>query len=68
MKPKTVQKIVELLDNLPERKARNVMEYIQFLHWSDDDFSKEEIDLIQQARKEAKKNKGTPWRDVRNDV
>lgn len=68
MKSSTVEKIVSLIEDLSERKARSVIEYIQFLRWSEDSFTEDEIAIIQESRKEAGEGKGTPWRDVRNDV
>lgn len=68
MKARTVKKIVSLLDDLSESKVRSVIEYIQFLRWSGDRFSEDEIDIIQASRKEASEGAGTPWRDVRDDV
>ncbi|MBW1809170.1 MAG: hypothetical protein JRJ87_13330 [Deltaproteobacteria bacterium] len=68
MKTNTVEKIVTLLEDLSEKKARSVIEYIQFLRWSEDSFTKDEMDIIQKSRKEASEGNGTPWRDVRDDV
>jgi len=68
MKARTVKKIVSLLDDLSESKVRSVIEYIQFLRWSEDSFTEDEVDIIQKSRKEAAEGKGTPWRDVRDDV
>jgi len=68
MKSRTVERIVSLLDDLSESKARSVIEYIQFLRWSDDRFSEDEIAIIEKSRKEAAEGKGTPWRNVRDDV
>ncbi|MCK4303818.1 MAG: hypothetical protein KAY24_06235 [Candidatus Eisenbacteria sp.] len=68
MKNQTVKKIVTLLDDLSDKKARSVIEYIQFLRWSDERFSEEEIAVIQKSRGEARKGEGAPWRNVRDDV
>ena len=68
MNSRTVERIVSLLEDLSESKARSVIEYIQFLRWSDDRFSEDEITIIEKSRMEAAEGKGTPWRNVRDDV
>jgi hypothetical protein len=68
MKARTVKRIVSLLEDLSENKVRSVIEYIQFLRWSEDRFTEDEVTIIQKSRKEAAEGKGTPWRDVRDDV
>ncbi|MBN2494618.1 MAG: hypothetical protein JXR96_08525 [Deltaproteobacteria bacterium] len=68
MRDRTVKRIVSLLDDLPESKARSVIEYIQFLRWSEDSFTEDEVAIIQKSREETAEGKGTPWRDVRDDV
>ncbi len=68
MKERTVKEIVSLLGDLPESKVRSVVEFIHFLRWSEDTFTDDEIAIIRKSREEAAAGKGTPWRDVRDDV
>jgi hypothetical protein len=68
MEQQTVEKIASMLEEMPEQKAAQVVDYLEFIRWSDDIFREDEIMLIQEARTEAKDGKGTEWRAVRDDV
>lgn len=68
MKPQTVQKISSLLKGIPEKKVRTLIDFIDFLKWSDETFTKEEDQIIHDGSRESKEGKGVDWRDVRKDV
>ena len=68
MEQQTVEKIASMLEEMPEQKAAQVVDYLEFIRWSDDIFREDEIMLIQEACTEAKDGKGTEWRAVRDDV
>jgi hypothetical protein len=68
MKAQTREKIVTLLEGVPEKKAGSIVDFIRFLRWADDAFSEEEIALVLEAKKESRTVRGKSWRSVRNDV
>jgi hypothetical protein len=68
MKLQTIEQISAMLKDMPERKARTVIEFLGYLRWSDESFTDEEKEIILQGTKEIEDGLGVNWRDVRSDV
>ena len=68
MRPQTVKHISSMLKDLPEQKARTIIEFLGYLRWSDESFTEEENQIIFQGSKDIEEGHGVNWRDVRSDV
>ena len=68
MKNQTIQKISSLLKEIPEKKAGTLIDFIDFLKWSEEAFTAEENQIILAGSQEAKDGKGVNWREARADV
>ncbi len=68
MKNQTIKKISSMLEDVSEKKAGTLIEFIDFLRWSEDKFTAEEDQIIIAGSREAKEGEGVNWRDVRADV
>ncbi len=67
MKQATLNRIVHLLETFPERKARSLMDYINYLRDQEESFSPEEIALIKAAEAEALQGAGVNWREIEQE-
>ena len=68
MKQKTINNIINELEDIPDDKAPNIIQYINFVKWENEDLTPTEVEEIKKARKEAKTEEGVDWRRVRSDV
>jgi hypothetical protein len=68
MRPQTIEYISSMLKDLPEQKARTVIEFLGYLRWSDESFTDNEKEVILQGTKEIEEGLGVNWQDVRSDV
>ncbi|MBI5789692.1 MAG: hypothetical protein HZA78_12645 [Candidatus Schekmanbacteria bacterium] len=65
MKQATLNRIIPLLETLPEKKVHSLMDYINYLIDQQDSFSEEEVTLIKNAQEEALYGKGVNWREIK---
>ncbi|MDI6760122.1 MAG: hypothetical protein QMD05_04790 [Candidatus Brocadiaceae bacterium] len=65
MRKKAIEKILALIDNLPEKKLGSLVDYAEYLREKEDVFTEDEKILIRKARKEAVQGKGVEWRKIK---
>lgn len=65
MRNKIREKILALIDNLPEKKLDSLVDYAEYLREREDVFTEDEKIIIRKAKKEAVQGKGIEWRKIK---
>ena len=65
MRDKIREKILALIDNLPEKKLGSLVDYAEYLREKEDVFTEDEKIIIRKAGKEAVQGKGIEWRKIK---
>ena len=65
MRKKIRERILSLIDTLPEKRLGSLVDYAEYLREKEDVFTEDEKIIIRKARKEAVQGKGIEWRKIK---